>query len=523
MSDLNNNTVAQDELAPLFVEENDHYRLTLRLDKQQMECLVEFEIFAAPSKVDEEGIEELYSVIKKPLVTPPDCFWFLQQNNIVQTIDYPAVYDFCAAIEMGMSPESVVLARGIAPQTGADGWFELNVKISGEEIDLQEDEFGNVDHRTLNAYTEIDVGQKLGLVHAPREGIPGMTVHGQSVVAEPGKPYELKAGDGVKLKYNDRVAFATKSGRAMWDKQTLKVVDLLVISGDVDLAVGNIDFNGFVEIKGEVGDDFSVRGTEGIKISGFVGACQIESDGAVQMLSMAGKEVGQITCRGELRANFLNQVTVFCYGDVIISSEIRNCVIKATGKISVEHGAIIGGKCVALAGIEAKTIGTRSGQKTQLHAGIYFPDADRFTYLRNRMKHIDSHICSIVDVVKPLQQLLKKGSLAEAAKQRMTILNEQLLKVKVEKQQISAEIKASTPQQPLGMNPKINVQTQLLERVEITLGESSEVTKIERRGPLSIIDNSIDGGLRYLTRSPLSLDAGETEQLLLDAEATESD
>ncbi|MEA3544327.1 MAG: FapA family protein [Thermodesulfobacteriota bacterium] len=529
MTDAPNPTDRPDDLSPLFVEENDCYRLCLTLTSQQMECLAEIEVFppaeeaasesACQSESDDSVLSPAARLTRKPLLTPPDLFWYLQQNNIIQTIDYPAVYEFCAALELGVSLEPTVLARGIAPQTGADGWFELNIKITGDEIELEEDETGKVDHKTLNAYSEIEPGQKLGIVHSPLQGIPGITVQGLPVAAEPGQPFELKAGEGVILKYNDRVAFAEKPGRAIFEKQTIAVVDLLVIPGDVDLTVGNIDFNGFVEIKGEIQDDFDLKSTKGVKLCGSVGACQIESDGSIEMVSMAGKNLGRIICRGDLKANFLNQATVLCYGDVTVSNEIRNSLVKATGSITVERGAIIGGQCVALSGIEAKTLGTASGQKTQLLAGIYFPDADRFTYLRHRLKDIDLHIRSLNNAIEPLKTLLKKDTgIAAAARKRLTILTEQLDKLGEEKRHASAEISSSTPQLLNHGNPKINVQKVLMEGVEITLGNSVEQIKIERRGPLSIIENSADEGLRYLGLSKLSLSAGTIEEQIREAE-----
>ncbi|MCK4502778.1 MAG: DUF342 domain-containing protein [Desulfuromonadales bacterium] len=547
MIDVHNSTASLDEPNLLFVEENERYRLCLSLTKQQMECLAEIEIFPSQSVLDSfsavgresdlptadefpplnDSHENIFHsspfLSPKAVITPPDLFWFLHQNNIIKTIDYPAIYELCAAIEMGLSLEPTVVARGIAPQTGADGWFELNVKISGDDIELEEDETGTVDLKNLNAYSEIESGQKLGMVRSPTKGIPGLTVHGLPVPADSGKPFELKAGEGVVLKYDGRVAFAEKSGRALLEKQTISVVDLLVIPGNVDLTIGNIDFKGFVEIKGEVPDDFDVKSTSGLNLAGVVGACQIESDGSVGMTSMAGKNVGRIVCRGDLRASFLNQATVLCYGDVTVTNEIRHSLVKATGKIIVERGPIIGGKCVALAGIEAKSVGSAAGHKTELVAGVYFPDMDRLLYLRDRSKNIDLHIRSVIDAIKPLKQLITKDTgIAIVAKRRLAILHEQLAKLEEENYRVSAEKKSSPPQKPVGINPKINIHNKLLEGVKITLGSSCEEIKIERRGPLSIIENTVAGGFRYLGLSKLAVTAGIIEQEMF-AEVSDSD
>lgn len=526
---------SQNDVDPdiLFVEENLRYKLSFRLANEQMECLAEIEIFPeeVPSAVAFPGSDAKESVASNeadqpaarvvspqntPVMTPPELLWFLQKNNIIQTIDFPAVYEFCATIENGMTPPATVLARGIEPVTGADGWFDLTVKISGKETEFREDEKGYVDLKSLNAYSEIEPGQKLGMVHPPQNGIPGISVLGLPIPAERGKPFTLIAGEGVLLKYDGRVAFAEKAGRALLDKQVLSVVDQLVVSGDVDLNIGDIDFHGFVEVRGDVPDDFDIKASKGIKVSGVVGVCHLESAGAVVISSMAGKGVGRIICHGDLHANYLNQVTVVCFGDVYVTNEIRNSVIKSTGKVIVERGSIIGGSCTAMDGIEAKTLGTSSGHKTKVIAGVYFPDADRFDYLRGQLLNINQQIQSINDAIEPLKRYLQKdGHISASAQKRLNLLNDQLNKLSQEKDHFTAEITASTPQEFSSKNPKINILKALKEGVSITLGKATEEIKIERSGPMSIIENTRDGGLRYLAFTLIQIQARQIEEELL--------
>lgn len=501
-------------VAPLFVEETDAYRFCLILSEDQLECWGAVELFqvrtdpAAPSPPAKVSPDS-----SGALPGPPEILWFLQQNNIIRGIDYAAVYEFCAALDLGHPPAPMILARGVPPVAGEDGWFELTVKISGEEPEFNEDAQGRKDLRTLNAYSEIEPEQKLGMIHAPREGVAGMTVQGLPIPAEPGQAFQLSAGEGVVLKYDKRIAFATRSGRALLEKDTLSVVDQLVIPGDVDLSIGNIDFYGFVEVRGEVPDDFDIRASKGIKVHGPIGACHVESAGAVEITSMAGKETGWIICQGDLRATYLNQVTVVCHGDVLVSHEIRNCRIKATGRVIVERGAIIGGECICLEGIEARDLGTGSGQVTRLTAGVYFPDADRFAYLGERLKNLDRQQKSLHNALESLQRYLSTHPAAgDTARRREAILSEQLAKTRAEKSRLTAESEASAPQHFASRNAKINIHRTLREGVVIHLGKTTREVRNERRGPLSIIENTRDGGLRFLSLSPMQVSAEQLEQ-----------
>lgn len=485
----------------LFVEESQFYRLSLYLENDQMECTVCLE---ALQLADESNFPAL--------ITAPELIWFLTQNNINETIDYAALYDFCALVEYRDIPESYIVARGRYPEKGADGWFELSVKTGDDGQEFIEDDTGYVDFRTLNAYSEIDSGQKLGTVHPPQGGIPGITVIGTPVAAEVGEPFELIAGEGVELKFNGRVAFATKSGRALLEKNKISVVDQLIVPGDLDLSVGNIDFNGFVEIKGEIPDDYQVKSTKGIKVGGLVGACRLVSEGAIEITSMAGKGIGEVICHGGVRASFLNQVSVTSYGDVYVANEVRNSLVKSTGKVIVEKGSIIGGQCIAMEGIETKIAGTGSGQKTQLVAGIYFPDHDRFEYLRLELISIHRQIATLDDGLTPLVRYVKRHPAAgETAHKRLQILKDKMTQLVAEKERLSAEVIASTPQQFKSQNPKINIHKTIMEGVFITLGNSFEEIRQPLSGPLSIIENSEDGGLRYLSLTPLQDNASVIE------------
>ncbi len=509
----------------LLCEENAAFKVCLRLQQDGMECVADFSF-----KEPEAKAEPADPVAGDSGAGEADCHWglcpvelirLLNQVGIVQTIDYEAVYELCAAIELGQKIEPVVIARGIPAYKGTDGWFELQVKTGKEGASFVEDEKGSVDFKQLNTFSEIEPGQKLGIVHPPTAGIPGMTAHGLPIPGESGQPFELQAGEGVILKYNGRVAFADKSGRALLEKKTLAVVDQWVITGDVDLSVGNIDFHGYVEVKGDVLDDFNIVAKKGIKVHGHVGASLLESDSSIELVSMAGKGSGKIICRGDLKAKFLNHVEVVSFGHIQIANEIRNCLVKSTGRIMVEKGAIIGGRCIALEGIQAKTLGSNSALRTDLTAGVYFPDADRFEYLRERQMNINQQLRKLTEGISQLQATLaKKTSYAETARKRLHILNEHLAKLEEEKARLSSEIAASRPQEFNSRNPKINVQGQLLEGVLLTLGNSCEEIKIARSGPISIIENTRDGGLRFLSMTPMTLLADEIEQSLWEEEET---
>ncbi|WP_303722055.1 flagellar assembly protein A [Malonomonas rubra] len=315
-------------------------------------------------------------------------------------IDFEAPYDFDAAVETGIQKLSVVLVKGLEPQFGEDGRFELMVKTSGEEAEFAEDKKGKVDLRTRHALTIIEVGQTIGKLHQPQEGVPGRKAHGLPHPAERGRVSRWSLANGV-----EKLSAAVFVGRFL----------------------------------------------------------------------KSGNRLLLWRCPGEKRNPQFDR--------------------QATGKIIIERGTIMGGACVALEGIETKVIGTSARINTKVTAGVYFPDTDRFAFLRESIKRIDRQIGRLKSAISPLEKL------------------------EVEREQFHAELAASTKQGQSNNNTKLKVSSQLLEGVSIHLGEASEKNKHVRKGPLTVIENTKDGGLRYLRMSPLQKAAVELEKEILRAGA----
>lgn len=170
------------------------YCLALRLANEQMECRADLEVFSLdqPSArpTDSAGETETAApVTAASVLTPAELIALLKKNNISQTINFANLYLFCAAAAERTSRKDVLLAQGFVAQPGADGWFEMAVKTTGNQAEFKADTSGKVDLRTLHRFTEIEPGQKLGTVHPPRAGLPGMTAHGLPIPPAKGKPF----------------------------------------------------------------------------------------------------------------------------------------------------------------------------------------------------------------------------------------------------------------------------------------------------------------------------------------------
>lgn len=417
---------------------------------------------------------------------------FLTQYKITTGILPEALADLLNAAASGKAVAGMLVAVGTSMVPGLDGQLVLSVSDSlaaATENDAAPSDI--IDMRNVQAFLNVEVGQQVASILPPGPGMPGMTIFGKEIPPEPGTPFPLVLGLNVHRGDDGRSIIADMTGRVCLRGFEISVEDVYEIEGDVGFKVGNIQFNGFVEIKGDVLDGFSVKATKGIKIHGIIGTCTIESEGDIAFSGMNGQGIGTITCGGSLTANYINDSSIECTGNVTVEVEIRNCQIRSLGAIRVNKGGIAGGEYFALAGIESAILGNVASQHTRIVAGVHYRDLEELNTLFNELKQLIALFNSAA-----------KGTIdvKEFARQRNAI-SEQTQKVRLRTYEQS--------------NPKINIRKTLYEGVNITLGSLSEIIKEARKGPLSIIENTLEGGFRYLGMTALTFKAQAIEQTFI--------
>lgn len=468
-------------------ETTDNYTIKIELDAEEFECRV---------SIDPKG--------KGTFLTPQGLSDMLRDSGVRHGLLPGTIATFCQSACQGRAQEKVLLAEGTRPVPGPDGWVEFYTRVSSKEIQLDaEDERGAIDLRNLNFFSNVVPEDPIGLLHPPQNGEPGMTVTGLPGRPLLGKPLVVTAGAGVRVEQEGIKFVAEAPGRVVYEGTTISVSEEYTVSGDVNFEVGSIRFLGVVDVRGDVLDEFDLSASKGINVAGTVGACQLVSEGNIIVGSIAGKGKGEVRCGGNLVARFLNDVYIECEGDVVVGNEIRNSVIKAGGRILVENGQISGGECVALAGIEAKVLGSYLGVRTKLTSGVYFPEVDRLKFLHDRQQSLLEQIKRITDTLGPLQHNSVSKLLEGAIKKRIEVLGGRLEELNQEKETVVAELAAFQPQVRPTANAKINVKSALEEGVVLCLGDVVEDVRVSMSGPLSVTVNPVADGLSFDTLTPL--------------------
>ncbi len=385
----------------------------------------------------------------------------------------------------GQQQVDVLLASGTPPLDGADQYISLSAQLSSA-VSSGEEEVTNVDMHIVQTFINVSSDDEIGRIIPAEPGTPGRNIMGLPIPAQPGKPLQVKIGKNIRVEENGTLLIAAATGRLCQSTGEISVEEEYVVKGDVNFRIGSIDFKGVVEVRGDVLDNFDITASKGLTVTGNIGVCSIVSDGDITFCGMDGQDKGTIVCGGTLRAHFIHDVVVECAGDVIVDVEIHNCTIRTLGRIVVDKGAISGGSYIARGGIEAKKLGSASSLHTKLVAGVDYHDVEL-------LEKLFAALAETQEKVKETQSLTEITELRKTA----AALTDNIMAIR-------GKVDA-------GANAKINAKTVLYENVQLSLGSATETINEQKDGPLSSIEDSIDGGLRFLSMTSLDIKASDME------------
>lgn len=263
-----------------------------------------------------------------------------------------------------------LIAEGTPPINGTDAEIKL-YEISALKPQLID--YGKVNHYELNLINQIKTGEWLGERKEPTQGKPGKTVQGKTIPPLPGHNLPLLHDrTSVQERYKDGVTtlYAKKNGAVYFKGDTIGVYDYLEIKGDVDFSTGNINFDGYLSVKGTIEDNFSVTSINDLEILGDYGvgaADYIYSvEGNIYIKGgITGKNKTVIRCKKNLYVKFLSDITVECGGSVYVGFYCMNSNVRAK-QVIVESpkGKIIGGKIDADIQVSSAIIGNKAESRT---------------------------------------------------------------------------------------------------------------------------------------------------------------
>lgn len=339
---------ALEELIHPIEKAEKSFNVVISVSENEMEAYIE--IKDASKKVNREEIEEA-----------------LEERGIRKGIQQNVIED----LVKGICPKRpLLIARGIEPIDGEDGWYEYFFKTEEERAPkLLAD--GSVDYQNTEWFEMVEHGQKIAYYHEAGEGRFGYTVSGRVLPAKKGKEKSLLAGRGFLLLPDKKTYLATESGKIDLRGSRLEITKMMILD-EMTIATGKVDFDGSVYIRGNVGSGTLIKATEDIIVDGFVESANIESGGSVilrQGVNASGN--GFIKAGKNVVGKFFEAVKVYA-AENIQANYCMNSNLYAEGKLIISGmvGTLVGGVAYAVKGFQAYNVGNQVGLPTYLKLGV---------------------------------------------------------------------------------------------------------------------------------------------------------
>lgn len=428
----------------------------------------------------------------------------LKEKGIVSGIITSAELE--AILKEGKATDYLI-AQGLPPVPGLDAQFHSLVPEM-QERRPRINENGIADFRDLGHLVLVKQGDPLMRRTLPTEGKKGKNILGQILTPRPSQdtPFtpDLK---GAMFDPDDSNLL-----RAAIIGQPLPLANGVVVSPtisvpQVNIASGNLSFDGTINIQGDVMKGMKVYALHDIFIGGTVEAAEIEAGGNIYIRGgvignsdLSGGSAtsmgGKISCKGSVGVRFAKDASIEAGTSIIIEEYSMNSQLTALNQILVgkpggKKGLIVGGSASAMMLVQATSIGSESGIRTYIQGGLN-PDTQK--RLNSIERDIEANEKNQDDVKKIIAFIESnpekdKNGLLDKASRTLDKLTSEIVRHQADRESLIAEMSFAE-------HAKIVVEQTLFNGVEIRIGDQIWKAREERgQTVFRLIDRKISLGV----------------------------
>lgn len=327
----------------------------------------------------------------------------------------------------GAELSELLVAEGKHAVDGEDATVEYFFQKEKIEDDFSILPDGRVDYRKKASIPVVKQNELLLKINKPGTGVDGFDVFGKVIKANDGQVPVIIAGENVRISKDGNEFFTECDGQVSFNGKVLNVFKHYYVDGNVDFSTGNIDFNGNVTIKGAVLEGFEVNATGDITIMKGIEAAKVTAGRDLKVfcgiLGRSDKIV--VSCGRDLTASHFQNAYIEVQRDIYIGNSCVQSVVYCNGKMYLQKlkGSVIGGTVNVMGGIEAKSIGTDVGTKTEVVVGNDFLVQKTVTEIRNTLKIYNDNLNKIDGVLAPIMKYInQKVPISTGKKSRLMMV-----------------------------------------------------------------------------------------------------
>ncbi len=416
----------------------------------------------------------------------------LAEQGITQGILPDAIATALAAAASAHPGENqdAIVARGCAPIDGNDGHLQSLLPEARSRVP-RVNESGHTDYLDLGEIMVVHPGDALMLRHPPTAGVAGTTLLGEAIPAQPGMAAMYAANlPGAALSAdNPDLLLAAITGQPVLVRGGMMVEPLYRVD-DVDTSTGNIDFDGSVVIRGDVGTNMRVKASGDIEIGGVVDVATLEAGGSIVVkggvigsIGRKGAVEQRIHCGGTLTAGYIQQARIESGDSIFVDDVVMQCELSAINHIrvgNVRRGHIIGGSAQATLSITAKVIGSPKHVRTHLEIGV---SPHLHKQMLEMAKDRDAKETQLLEISKLLDFARKNAGkvrpeMLDKARATAATLSEGIAALREEQDLLMKKLE-------LSQRSRVVAQQEIYEGVEVLMG-TQRYRVVGARGPAAV-------------------------------------
>lgn len=349
-------------------------------------------------------------------VTPEEVFAALGEAGVTCGFDEQAVTSLCC----DTLPGRVAVAKGVAPENGRDTVFELLVPDTRDRVP-QVNPQGLVDFRELGAIPLVVADQALMRRIPPTNGIAGHNIRGEILDPLPGRNEafaENLVGSYV-APDDPNLLRAVFNGQPVRRGNGVAVEQVLNVR-DVNMASGNISFDGTVNVSGEVLPGMKVSATGDIVVAGLVDGGELDAGGDIRI---GGGIIAKAYVRagGSVAARFVEGANVYAGTTIAIDDSVLQSDLQAMNQIvigikSTQRGRLSGGSARAMLLIQVPVLGAATGGVTSIQLGVNPVLEAKYQELLQRIEKQKAGEANLEKLIKHLSKQGDTSGTLERAK-----------------------------------------------------------------------------------------------------------
>lgn len=364
------------------VEEEPYARLIVEMPRDKMKAVVRYDTRGGARQPTKEMVMAA-----------------LAEAGVVYGIDEEAIEDGVRSLV------AFTAAEGLQPIPGENAYIDrkFNLGVQGKPV---LDEYGKADYKDLNLFVLAKENQTLAIRIPQTKGTAGKNVLGIVVPAQNGRPCPMPEGRNTKVVGENRL-IATANGQIIDKGSHISVDPRLEIKGGVGVQTGDIDFDGTIDIKGDIEQGFKVKATGDINIKGSINGAEVTGRNVYISGGITGADRVKVYAEHDVRTAFAENALIEAGNDVYISDIALHSQIRAGKRVVMEdkHGQITGGHVVAGEAISAKVIGNTSFVVTKVSVGIDPNLQKEYQALRKSYKESKKRLTHITQTLNTLSKI----------------------------------------------------------------------------------------------------------------------